>query len=116
MGSDSSDASGPGPGIRRIPRRQTEVLSPDSGRQLWTAPLRSVTGEEPESDYEGDRLTRDELTGVLNRQAGFAALGRELDRCRRAGERFVLGYLNVDGLKAVNSVEGPRGATNCCGR
>ena len=63
-----------------------------------------MTAEEPESDYESDRLTHDELTGVLNRQAGFAALGRELDRCRRAGERFVLGYLNVDGLKAVNSI------------
>jgi diguanylate cyclase (GGDEF)-like protein len=67
-----------------------------------------VTVDERESDFEGDRLTRDELTGVFNRQAGFAALGRELDRCRRAGERFVLGYLNVDGLKTVNSMEGPR--------
>jgi diguanylate cyclase (GGDEF)-like protein len=76
---------------------------------LWAAPLRSVKVDEPDSDYEGDRLTRDELTGVLNRQAGFAALGRELDRCRRAGERFVLGYLNVDGLKEVNGHEGLRG-------
>ncbi len=63
---------------------------------------------DPDSAYEGDRLTRDELTGVLNRQAGFAALGRDLDRCRRAGERFVIGYLDVDGLKDVNSTDGPR--------
>lgn len=53
-------------------------------------------------------LTRDELTGVLNRQAGFTALNREMDRCRHGGERFVLGYLNVDGLKAVNDSRGPR--------
>jgi diguanylate cyclase (GGDEF)-like protein len=107
------------PGVRRLPRRQTEVISgTETGtrrregdvpaRELWTAPLRSVKVDETESDYEGDRLTRDELTGVLNRQAGFAALGRELDRCRRAGERFVLGYLDVDGLKEVNSSVGPR--------
>ncbi len=29
----------------------------------------------PETTRDSDRLTRDELTGVLNRQAGFAALG-----------------------------------------
>jgi diguanylate cyclase (GGDEF)-like protein len=57
---------------------------------------------------DSDRLTRDELTGVLNRQAGFAALEREIDRCRRSGERFVLGYLNVDRMKAVNDDRGSR--------
>jgi len=55
-----------------------------------------------------DRHTRDELTGVLNRQAGFGALAREIDRARRSGERFVLGYLNVDGMKRVNEARGPR--------
>jgi diguanylate cyclase (GGDEF)-like protein len=77
-------------------------------REPWATPLRTVTVDEGETEFEGDRLTRDELTGVLNRQAGFAALGRELDRCRRAGERFVLGYLDVDGLKEVNSAGGLR--------
>ena len=109
----------PAPAVRRLPRRDGETLrrygdverrlAGTPNRELWAAPLRSVKVDEPDSDYEGDRLTRDELTGVLNRQAGFAALGRELDRCRRAGERFVLGYLNVDGLKEVNGHEGLRG-------
>ncbi|HXQ59126.1 MAG TPA: diguanylate cyclase [Acidimicrobiales bacterium] len=93
-----------GPAVRLLPRRP----APTSDRQPWAPALRTVAVDEQESDYEGDRLIRDELTGVFNRQAGFAALGRELDRCRRAGERFVLGYLNVDGLKTVNSMEGPR--------
>jgi diguanylate cyclase (GGDEF)-like protein len=96
--------TGPGSAVRLLPRRAT----PTEVREPWATPLRTVTVDERESDFEGDRLTRDELTGVFNRQAGFAALGRELDRCRRAGERFVLGYLNVDGLKTVNSMEGPR--------
>jgi diguanylate cyclase (GGDEF)-like protein len=105
----------PGPGVRLLPRRPTPTAAstpgphPTAVREPWATPLRTVKVDEPETDYEGDRLTRDELTGVLNRQAGFAALGRELDRCRRAGERFVLGYLNVDGLKTVNRVDGPRG-------
>jgi diguanylate cyclase (GGDEF)-like protein len=57
---------------------------------------------------DSDRLTRDELTGVLNRQAGFATLGSEIDRCRRSGEQFVLGYLNVDRMKVVNDARGSR--------
>jgi len=58
--------------------------------------------------HEIERLTRDELTGVLNRQAGLAALGREVDRCRRSNERLVLGFLNVDRLKTLNESKGPR--------
>lgn len=57
---------------------------------------------------DADRLTRDELTGVLNRPAGMAALHREIDRSRQQGTRFVLGYLNVDGLRHVNDTQGPR--------
>jgi diguanylate cyclase (GGDEF)-like protein len=64
--------------------------------------------EPVEVSRDSDRLTRDELTGVLNRQAGFAALGREIDRCRRSSERFVLGYLNVDRMKVVNDSRGSR--------
>ncbi|HVM66547.1 MAG TPA: GGDEF domain-containing protein [Acidimicrobiales bacterium] len=58
--------------------------------------------------HEIERMTRDELTGVLNRQAGLAALGREVDRCRRADERLVLGFLNVDRLGALNEARGAR--------
>jgi diguanylate cyclase (GGDEF)-like protein len=68
-------------------------------------PVRRRPVERPR---DADRLSRDELTGVLNRQAGFSALEREIDRCRRGGERFVLGYLNVDGMKAVNEARGTR--------
>jgi hypothetical protein len=53
------------------------------------APERWETADGPDgarrdgARHEIERLTRDELTGVLNRQAGLAALGREVDRCRR---------------------------------
>lgn len=52
--------------------------------------------------------SRDELTGVLNRQAGWTAMTREVERSRGSGLRFVLGYLNVDGLRRVNEADGPR--------
>ena len=64
--------------------------------------------EPTEAPRHSDRLSRDELTGVLNRQACFVALGREIDRCRRSGELFVLGYLNVDRMKVINDARGPR--------
>jgi diguanylate cyclase (GGDEF)-like protein len=71
-------------------------------------PVPALRHEPVEVSRDSDRLTRDELTGVLNRQAGFAALGREIDRCRRSNDRFVLGYLNVDRMKAVNDSRGSR--------
>ena len=112
----------PDPGVRLLPRRPPQPPSGPAGpaepahRERGATPLRSVKAEgshghgdsDPDGEYEGDRLTRDELTGVLNRSAGFAALGRDLDRCRRAGRRFVIGYLDVDGLKEPNGTAGPR--------
>ena len=92
--------AGPGRLARRSP--------PARQREPWATPLRSVRVDDGDGGHEGDRLTRDELTGVLNRHAGFAALGRQLDRARRVGDRFVLGYLDIDGLKALNTIEGTR--------
>jgi diguanylate cyclase (GGDEF)-like protein len=113
IGADPTVGAGPepGPGVRLLPRRREDGpggVTGDSNPSSGAAPLRSLKMDEPDGDHESDRLTRDELTGVLNRQAGFAALGRDLDRCRRAGERFVIGYLDVDGLKEINRIEGPR--------
>lgn len=65
-------------------------------------------GPRPMAEAPAEVLTRDELTGVLNRNAGFVALKREVERCRRDAERFVLGYLNVDGLQQVNDSQGSR--------
>ncbi|MGH7687827.1 MAG: GGDEF domain-containing protein [Candidatus Dormibacteria bacterium] len=45
----------------------------------------------------------DDLTGALRRGAGMAELSREVDRARRTGNGgVVVGFLDVDGLKAVN--------------
>lgn len=76
----------------------------------------AVTGEvqepPPSRTRAGDGAApnvRDELTGVLNRQSGFAAIEGEISRSRRDGVHLVLGYLNVDGMHEVNDLRGPHG-------
>ena len=49
----------------------------------------------------------DDLTGALRRGAGLAELSREIDRARRSPmEGIVVGFMDVDGLKAVNDAKG----------
>ena len=48
----------------------------------------------------------DSLTGILNRRGFTEAAERELARASRYGRRFVLAYMDVRGLKAVNDTAG----------
>jgi diguanylate cyclase (GGDEF)-like protein len=48
----------------------------------------------------------DPLTGVLNRRGFIEAAERELARARRYGRSFVMAYVDIRGLKAVNDTEG----------
>jgi diguanylate cyclase (GGDEF)-like protein len=48
----------------------------------------------------------DPLTGVLNRRGFVEAAERELARARRYGRPFVMAYVDIRGLKAVNDTEG----------
>jgi diguanylate cyclase (GGDEF)-like protein len=50
----------------------------------------------------------DELTGVLRRAAGIAALDREVSRARRHKAPLAVAFLDVDGLKEANDTRGHR--------
>ena len=50
----------------------------------------------------------DELTGVLRRAAGVAALDREVARARRQKTSLSVAFLDVDGLKQANDTRGHR--------
>jgi serine/threonine-protein kinase RsbW len=50
----------------------------------------------------------DPLTGARARAAGLATLEHELQRCRRTGVGFVVVYVDVVGLKALNDTQGHR--------
>jgi diguanylate cyclase (GGDEF)-like protein len=98
----------PAPQIVPEPVRLSSEPSAAAPASSSPPPASAVRHVTMETGRDSDRLTRDELTGVLNRQAGFAALGREIERCSRSGEQFVLGYLNVDRMKVVNDTRGSR--------
>lgn len=48
----------------------------------------------------------DELTGAFRREMGWQALEHEIDRARRGDGRFVLAFIDVDGLKGINDRAG----------
>lgn len=82
------------------------------------AASRLPTAREDEPAANGDALARadleaklqrahlDSLTGTFRREMGRLALRNEIERARRSDGRFVIAFLDVDGLKAVNDREG----------
>jgi diguanylate cyclase (GGDEF)-like protein len=57
-----------------------------------------------EAELQSARL--DDLTGAFRRDMGRLALNQEMDRARRADGRFVIAYVDVDGMKRVNDRDG----------
>lgn len=55
---------------------------------------------------ERANLVVDGLTGARQRAPGLAELEREIVKARRTGQRFVLAFIDVDGLKAINDTRG----------
>jgi diguanylate cyclase (GGDEF)-like protein len=53
-----------------------------------------------------DQIAFDEVTGVLRRVAGIAALDREIARARRARVGLVAAFIDLDNLKRVNDSRG----------
>jgi diguanylate cyclase (GGDEF)-like protein len=56
--------------------------------------------------HDRARADVDGLTGALRRERGLAELEREIDRARRSDGRLVLAFVDVDGLKTANDVDG----------
>ena len=52
------------------------------------------------------RAHLDALTGVFRREMGRLALRNEIERARRSDGKFVIAFVDVDGLKEVNDRDG----------
>ncbi len=57
-------------------------------------------------EAELQRAHLDALTGAFRREMGRLALRNEIERARRADGKFVIAFIDVDGLKGVNDREG----------
>ena len=57
-------------------------------------------------EAELQRAHLDALTGAFRREMGRLALRNEIDRARRADGKFVIAFIDVDGLKGVNDRDG----------
>jgi diguanylate cyclase (GGDEF)-like protein len=57
-------------------------------------------------ETELEQAHLDELTGAYRRELGHTAISHEIDRARRSDGRFVLAFVDVDALKAVNDRDG----------
>jgi diguanylate cyclase (GGDEF)-like protein len=57
-------------------------------------------------ESELQRAHLDDLTGAYRRDMGRVVLAHEVDRARRTDGRFVLAFVDVDGMKVVNDRDG----------
>ena len=57
-------------------------------------------------EAELQRAHLDTLTGVFRREAGRLALRNEIERARRSNGKFVIAFIDVDGLKGINDRDG----------
>jgi diguanylate cyclase (GGDEF)-like protein len=62
--------------------------------------------ERAELEAQLQRAHLDGLTGAYRREVGRLALRNEIERARRSDGRFVIAFIDVDGLKGVNDREG----------
>jgi diguanylate cyclase (GGDEF)-like protein len=83
-----------------------------AGARRAAEPETSVEdGEDPELERarleaQLQRAHLDALTGAFRREVGRLALRNEIERARRADGKFVIAFIDVDGLKGVNDQDG----------
>lgn len=75
-------------------------------RELAAADRLQARLDDGEVRMELEQAQLDGLTGAHRLDLGRLALQREIDRARRSDEPFVLGFIDVDGLKELNDREG----------
>ena len=77
-----------------------------TARQDATADDGDGALERARLEAELQRAHLDALTGAFRREMGRLALRNEIERARRSDGKFVIAFIDVDGLKGVNDREG----------
>ena len=107
------DLAGPGGSGARLDRERrdraaVERDAPRSGARPDSAVEEAADPELERARLEAElqRAHLDALTGALRREVGRLALRNEIERARRADGKFVVAFIDVDGLKGVNDRDG----------
>jgi diguanylate cyclase (GGDEF)-like protein len=91
----------------RAAARRDEIASgrPADGGD---GPMEDAEGalERARLEAELQRAHLDALTGAFRREVGRLALRNEIERARRADGKFIIAFVDVDGLKGVNDRDG----------
>ena len=90
------------------PPSATTIASPRlaAGREDAAEAPDDAALERARLEAELQRAHLDALTGVYRREMGRLALRNEIERARRADGKFVIAFIDVDGLKGVNDRDG----------
>lgn len=75
-------------------------------RQKAGADRRKAAADRVQARIDLQRAQLDDLTGVHTRARGQLTLQHEIDRARRSDEPFVLAFIDINSLKAVNDRDG----------
>lgn len=77
-----------------------------AGRDLSSMTDNESELEKARLEAELQRAHLDALTGAFRREVGRLALRNEIERAKRSDGKFVIAFLDVDGLKGVNDRDG----------
>jgi diguanylate cyclase (GGDEF)-like protein len=83
--------------VRRLARRDRDAAGWD--RRAAAADRRAASRELADEGM-------DELTGVMRRGVGLAAIRREIARMERGGDPLIVAFVDTVGLKAINDTRG----------
>jgi diguanylate cyclase (GGDEF)-like protein len=93
--------------LERLRERATRDRARAAGDRARAARDRAAAARERvRLEAELRRAHLDDLTGAFRREAGGLALTYEIDRARRGDRRFVVAFVDVDGMKRINDRDG----------
>jgi diguanylate cyclase (GGDEF)-like protein/PAS domain S-box-containing protein len=83
-----------------------EAMADDQGKPIGFAVItRDMTWHKEDAERISSLISQDDLTGLMNRRAFYAQLGRQLAE-RRAGQSASLLLIDLDGFAAINDRHG----------
>jgi diguanylate cyclase (GGDEF)-like protein len=89
-----------------VERDSTSNQRVTAGREGAADATDDAALERARLEAELQRAHLDALTGAFRREMGRLALRNEIERARRADGKFIIAFVDVDGLKGVNDRDG----------